>query len=328
MRRSLFLTTLVGSALVFGCGDDKPMGNTNPTTNTTPASSDPSDSDSNSSGGSNPMDTSAGSTEAPDPTTGGPSSDPTSDPMGTTAGDTCTFIGCTSGGDTDTPGECDVFAQDCPDGEKCSAYADDGGTSWNNTKCVPVMENPKQPGDVCTVEGNGVSGIDDCDKGAMCWDTDAENMGICVALCKGTAEAAFCEEPEKVCAIANEGTLNLCLDGCDPLAQDCDPSDVCIGSPSNDGFLCVLDASGEEGQQHDPCMFANSCDPGLLCLNSTAANECDPMSSGCCQPFCDLDEPDPDMTNCGGAGQICNPYFEEGTAPPGSENVGYCALPM
>jgi hypothetical protein len=222
--------------------------------------------------------------------------------------------------------ECDVFAQDCPEGEKCSAYADDGGGSWNNTKCVPVMENPKQPGEPCMVEVSGVSGIDDCEKGAMCWDTDAENMGVCVALCKGTLESGFCEEPGKACVIYADAVLNLCLDGCDPLAQDCDPSDVCIGTQSGE-FLCVLDASGEEGQQHDPCMFANSCDPGLLCLDATAADECDPMAWECCQPFCDLSDPDADK-KCGGAGQVCNPYFEMGEAEPEYENVGYCAIPM
>ena len=113
----------------------------------------------------------------------------------------------------------------------------------------------------------------------------------------------------------------------DPLSQNCDPSDVCIGNPSGEGFLCVLDASGEEGQLHDPCDFSNTCDPGLLCNDPTAAVECDPDALGCCEPFCDLGDPEADA-KCGGVGQVCNPYFEEGTAPPDYVNVGYCAIPM
>ena len=221
--------------------------------------------------------------------------------------------------------ECDVWAQDCPLGQKCSAYAVGGGTSWNATKCVPVARDPKQPGEPCMVEGSGVSGIDDCDLGALCWDVDVENVGTCVALCKGAPDAPSCDDPATSCAIVNDGVLNLCLPTCDPLAQDCPMSDnVCIGH--GPGFLCVPDASGEEGQQHDPCEYTNACDPGLVCIGPSAAVECDANSSGCCEPFCDLTDPDADA-NCGGQGQVCVPWYGEGTAPPGLENVGICTLP-
>ena len=36
--------------------------------------------------------------------------------------------------DVPDSGECDAFAQECPEGQKCAPYADDGGSSWNNTK--------------------------------------------------------------------------------------------------------------------------------------------------------------------------------------------------
>lgn len=73
---------------------------------------------------------------------------------GTTGGDTCGFL---CGTDEDATGvtPCDVFKQDCPEGEKCSAYADDGGTSWNASKCVPV-NGDGQPGEPCTVEGSAL----------------------------------------------------------------------------------------------------------------------------------------------------------------------------
>jgi len=204
-------------------------------------------------------------------------------------------------------------------------YADDGGGSWNNDKCVPVMENPAQVHEPCFVVGGGVSGVDNCDFGLMCWDTDAEGNGHCVELCSGSAEQPLCKESGYICAIYAGGTLALCMNGCDPLLQDCDPSDVCIGKPDGDGFMCVLDASGDEGQQHDPCMFPNACDAGLLCGEVTDAVECDPNAQGCCQPFCDLTDPDPEL--CGGMGQVCTPYLVDGMAVPEYEHLGYCAVP-
>ena len=223
-------------------------------------------------------------------------------------------------------GSCDIFIQNCPEGEKCVPYAYDGGGAWNADKCFPVMEDPRQVGEPCFAPEGGTAGIDNCDRGLMCWDVDAEGDGVCVELCKGEPANAYCETPWTVCQISAGGTLALCLDGCDPLQQNCEPSDVCIVDPNGQGFSCQFDASGEEGQVHDPCMFPNACDPGLLCIEPTAAEECSQDAEGCCEPFCDLDDPEADM-KCPGVGQVCNPYFEEGTAPPAYVNVGYCAVP-
>ena len=282
--------------------------------------------------------TSAGSgasTGAPAPTTGSAGSGetgPDSAAASTTADATTSARDDTSGFLIELDGvtsvdPCNVFTQDCPRGEKCTPYASDGGGSWNSALCSPVMENPAQLHEPCFATGGGTSGIDNCDFGLMCWDVDAMGNGKCIELCKGSPEAGYCDEPGTNCAVYSEGYLALCLGGCDPLAQDCDPSDVCVGNPNGEGFLCVLDASGDEGQAHDPCDYPNACDPGLICNDPTAADECDPNAEGCCEPFCDLSDPNADM-NCPGVGQVCNPYFEEGTAPPGYENVGYCALPM
>jgi hypothetical protein len=310
MTRALCFTSLVCGALMFGCGDKG-----QDTTMTTNTPTGDSEGQSETGGGS------SGTTEGQTPTTGG-----------TSAGESgSSFI---IDVDMGQAGACDVFLQDCPEGEKCSAFANDGGTAWNDAKCVPIMENPGQPGDPCTVEGNGVSGIDNCDLGSYCWDVNPEdNTGFCAALCGGSPEAPTCDSGF-LCAVVNMGVLNLCLEACDPLQQDCDMGDdLCLQSPAGDGFLCVLDASGEEGQQHDPCMFANSCDSGLLCLVNTAATECSPDSMGCCEPFCDLEAADKDAACWTTApemmdnGQDCVPFFEEGTAPPGFENVGVCAIP-
>ena len=87
-----------------------------------------------------------------------------SDGSGTDGGSTSiSFIQDPDGGGVNI--ECDIWAQDCPDGEKCMPWANDGGNSWNATRCSPLDPNPGQPGDACTVEGCGVSGIDNCDIG-------------------------------------------------------------------------------------------------------------------------------------------------------------------
>ncbi len=109
----------------------------------------------------------------------------------------------------------------------------------------------------------------------------------------------------------------LCLPGCNPLRQDCYRDDVCIASASGDGFACVLDASGDEGQYQDPCQYANVCDPGLYCAPADAVPDC-VDSFGCCTPYCVLTEPHcPDQTEC-------IQWFAEGMAPPGQEDVGAC----
>lgn len=217
--------------------------------------------------------------------------------------------------------ECSVFEQDCPEGEKCMPWANDGGNSWNATKCSPVDPNPAQPGDACTVEGSGVSGVDNCDVAAMCWDVDPEtNEGTCVAFCSGTESDPSCDDPATQCSIANEGVLILCLPTCDPLTQDCAEGQACY--PFQDGFVCAPDASAGDGVFGDPCEFLNACDEGLFCADANTVPGC-AGSIGCCSEFCEL----PDGA-CMGAGQTCEPAFEEGMVPPGYENVGLCLLPQ
>jgi len=206
-------------------------------------------------------------------------------------------------------------------------WANDGGSSWNATRCSPLDPAPAQAGDECTVEGSGVSGIDNCDISTMCWNVDPEtNMGTCVAFCMGSEANPVCEDPNTSCVIANEGVLILCLPNCDPLLQDCGDGQACY--PINDGFACAPDASGEMGLFADPCEFINVCDPGLFCANADAVPNC-AGSQGCCSSFCDTSDPMAGAMCPGAAGgQDCVPWFDMGQAPPGFENVGACAIPM
>lgn len=225
---------------------------------------------------------------------------------------------------TDPPGEdCDPYLQDCPDGEKCNAWANDGGSNWNALGCFPVDPSPDQPGDSCTVEGSGVSGVDSCDVASMCWDVDAEtNTGVCVAMCEGTPLNPTCADPATSCIISNGGVLNLCLPGCDPLLQNCAEGQGCY--PIDDAFVCAPDASGDQGSAGDPCEFINVCDPGTACVEDDAYGPGCFGSFGCCSPFCDVDE----VATCPEVGQECVPWFEEGMAPPGLASVGVCSVPV
>lgn len=323
MRVSHVPLSLVLALVTTGCGDKSPSTGTNPTVGGD--SSGDSDEDSSDEQGQD---------ASGNPTTGSQGTGTTEVMMtsqvgteGSTAAatgdDGATFIVPPDGGNSGV--ECNNFAQDCPDGQKCMPYADNGGNAWNATKCVDVQDNPNQAGDECTVDGSAVSGLDSCDLGVMCWDVDPNTqIGVCVALCGGSVEAPTCDT-EHSCFVSNDGVLNLCLLTCDPLAQDCPGDDLCIPNPQGQGeFACVLDASGEEGQAFDPCEFINACDPGLFCANPANGSECDSQAIGCCLPFCDLADPGP----CPGVQQECLAWYAEGAAPPGLENTGFCGIPM
>ena len=262
-------------------------------------------------------------TSTSEPTTTGTSS---SGELSTTTDIDTSDTGCSFYGGCPTdfanPLECDPFEQDCPEGQKCSPQKSDG-FAFDATGCVPVARDPDQPGEPCTVEGTLGSGIDSCDVGSTCWEVDEQTLaGTCVPLCGGTPD--FPECPASTTCVDFSDALHLCLPTCDPLAPACDPGDVCVPSPSApDGqFACVVDASQDGGAEFEPCEFLNACDLGLACVDSGSATECDPMAFGCCVAYCDLAAP-----TCTGAGAECVPWFDEGQAPPGLEDVGVCTLP-
>ena len=214
--------------------------------------------------------------------------------------------------------ECDPFAQDCPEGEKCMPWAADGGTTWNATRCSPIADNPTQVGEMCTVEGSGVSGIDDCDIGAMCFDVDGEtNEGTCVEICSGSEANPVCTTPETSCTISNGGSLVLCQPICNPLAHECEDGEGCY--LVEETTVCAPDASGDLGGPGDPCEFVNVCDDGLFCAGAAAVENCDGV--GCCSPYCAVG----DDSGCL-EGQTCVPFFPNGAPSACLEALGGCSL--
>lgn len=110
--------------------------------------------------------------------------------------------------------ECDLVAQDCPVGERCVPWANDGGMAWNATRCSDVAPMPGAPGEPCQAEGNPYSGLDDCALGAVCWDADpGTGQGVCVAICDQTLT------PDRACAAGTS---------CMSIFAEVDPAGVCL----------------------------------------------------------------------------------------------------
>jgi hypothetical protein len=258
----------------------------------------------------------------PDPTTATTAtSTTTTDPTEDTWDDGCNFLCEPDGGFTDI--ECDVWAQDCPDGEKCMPWAYDGGSAWNGTRCSPVADFPAEIGEPCVAEGSGVSGIDNCELGSMCFGVDEETLeGLCVGLCYGTADQPMCDDG-MICAAASDSVINLCLPQCNPLEQDCAEGEACYEYGGY--FMCTF---VEEALPFgEPCEFLNVCAAGLFCAPPEDVPGCEGMN-GCCSSYCDLSVMNASDTCPGVAGgQECVPWYEDGQAPPGLENVGACVVP-
>ena len=343
MNPLLLVWGLACGAAATGCGPKADPGSTD----SGPTASDTTDPGTSTSGISSGTGTTGTTGTTTTPTTTMPGACDTSDcssssSSGSSSGG-CSFLNCDDAGSTCAVmvnglmvrcSLCDVFAQDCPDGQKCTAAIDDGGGSWNTTRCVEVA-GTDVPGDECSSEG-GASGVDSCVKGAMCWGVDDMGIGICVALCTGTPDSPICADG-KTCAITNDGVLNLCLQTCDPLLQDClDPNEVCY--PISDGFTCAPDASGEEGQHNDSCAFINTCDKGLMCADAAFVGAgCVPPATSCCTEFCECTMWDPvtfkcqdPAVKCPNPDQSCVQYFTAPfpLQPANAEDIGVCGVPQ
>jgi hypothetical protein len=266
-----------------------------------------------------PEDTSSTDPQEEESSSSAAAPEPDDESSSSEAGDDESTTGCNFICPEDADHECDVWAQDCPEGEKCAPWINDGGAAWNSLHCVPADDGGGQPGDECTTDGGGASGIDSCAIGTMCWDVDEEGNGTCVAFCEGSEENPSCADTEATCVIANDGVLNVCLPICDALLQDCAEGQACY--PVGDAFACGPDVSGAQGLFGDPCEAINVCDPGMFCAAAQLVPGC--VGSGCCSSFCDLEDDGP----CPGDGQECVSWFDVGQAPPGAETLGACIIP-
>lgn len=222
--------------------------------------------------------------------------------------------------DAGVTSECDPWAQDCNDGEKCVPYRSANGTTWDANRCVPVVANPKTAGEECFEMGGSQSGEDDCDAASTC-NYIVEGVGVCTEMCTGSVASPICETPSTACNVDNDGTRNLCAPLCDPLLQDCPDESrmTCLIASDGTDFTCELgwgDGGTEVGEE---CVFDNACLNGNFCLYvPDALPGC--VGNGCCTPYCETND------DCTVDGTECLPYFTD-NVPPGYEELGYCALP-
>ncbi|HVI01648.1 MAG TPA: hypothetical protein VM869_23190, partial [Enhygromyxa sp.] len=213
----------------------------------------------------------------------------------------------------DVPFECDPYAQDCPEGEKCVPYASSGGV-WDDHKCVPVTGN-QAPGEPC-MYGGIVEATDDCDETSACWDVmdvDGQPIGVCTPFCLGSESDPECP-PMSQCTLSGSGTINFCIKSCDPTLQDCGAGLGCFWA--NNDFNCIFTA--RDIPAGEPCGFINDCAAGLGCLPAEVLPDC--AGSACCSAFCDLNRGDEPCDAI--PGTVCSAFFEEGTAPLGYDHVG------
>jgi hypothetical protein len=216
---------------------------------------------------------------------------------------------------------CSAWDQECPDGEKCMPWANDGGNQWNATRCSELDPEAAGAGDACTVADSPVRGQDTCDEGSMCIVGDADALeGECVALCTGAESDPVCPPPT-TCHISNEGVLILCLEPCDPLALDCGPGRACVPG-HNDTFHCFVEGAALPlgavcGQP------LQSCADGMACVDADFLPACD--DDFCCAQLCDLTAFDPDAA-CVDPEATCVSWWPDETPPVDMDHVGVCRL--
>jgi hypothetical protein len=210
--------------------------------------------------------------------------------------------------------ECDLVVQDCPLGEKCMPWANDGGTTWNATRCAPIAADPGQAGDPCLVVGSGQSGIDDCALGLVCWQVDPEtNLGVCHPLCE--AAPPWCEAP-LVCGVI-DGIAPLCTQPCDPLDPTSCPEGSACAFFMGTALLCQPVPRGAAAVGM-PCDAATVCEAGTLCSYAAALDCGNGVGQGCCAEPCHVGAPGA----CPGP-EVCAPWFPE-PAPAGLAHLGVC----
>ncbi len=206
--------------------------------------------------------------------------------------------------------ECDPFAQDCPDGDKCIALAVESDLPDENV-CVPISGD-QAPGEPCIGDGQG---LDDCDGQSVCHGAMGSLEGTCVPFCGGTPDAPQCEGPTQ-CWIYFWGAMNLCLPTCDPLTALGQPGSCTEGSScrySGPTYFCVPDGAWPAGDSPigaacDPS--GSTCAPGTVCVGSGEPT---------CSPFCDVESGEPGCP----PNRVCTPLTPE---LPEYDHVGACVV--
>lgn len=212
---------------------------------------------------------------------------------------------------------CDVWQQDCPPGHKCAPYDPDLTFAWTAARCVPVHPDPVALGEGCTMPDGPQAGVDDCPAGSYCTFADLRGHGgQCLPFCTGSPEAPGCPEG-MACGWGNDGVIAVCRPTCDPLAQDCEPSNAtCLPTPSGSEFTCFVHQWDRGGSG---CTAYNGCPPGSVCVPGEWVDASVGPGFGRCASFCGGE-----AHGCP-AHRTCMPW-PDGSAS-GHPSVGVCVLP-
>ncbi len=210
---------------------------------------------------------------------------------------------------------CDVWGQDCPEGEKCIAWSADGDHDLAGcvlTRCAVLAPDPVPPGGTCTVEVGPWSGLDDCDVGAYCWGVDPVTLeGLCISNCGGSEANPVCPD-ELECFIGYGGWITACVRGCDALVPTCGDAATCT-TTDGDPSVCLPSSFGVATGQAVGCDHTVGCGEGFACVATDRVAGCEDPSS-CCTALCD-----PEAPTCDVATPVCTPLA-------GAETVGACTL--
>ncbi len=252
----------------------------------------------------------------------------------TTAAETSTSADSVTTADTSTTdeppqGECILYADECGPDQKCMPWSLDDDEVPDEIRCCATVDNPHLVGEPCEVLDYNGSCLDTCERGALCMLDDPEQLtGQCRRFCQPGANEC---QPDETCKsfyelLNDTPTVPVCMEQCDPLAQDCAvPSWHCIpDSPTQSGqsgFICVSPPPDEPLPLFEVCALANQCEKGLVCIVADRVPDCSLLS--CCTSYCSLSEGD---APC----QALHPEMRciDWMSPdPTWADVGVCALP-
>ncbi len=191
--------------------------------------------------------------------------------------------------DLDLVEDCDLVAQDCPDGFVCNV----------SNVCIEPPANPRLLGEPCNADSGYLGG--NCDYDLMCvgdWPGDGLDEGVCMVYC-GEGDLGV-ECPDGLGCDA----VGVCAAACDPLVQDCEAGWSCYPDFDTGAGACV--PNGDFGLLESCDLLYPYCETGLFCHIYQEIEDCSSGGwfsfEGCCMPICDPNAADPgcppELPNC------------------------------
>lgn len=207
---------------------------------------------------------------------------------------------------------CDVYNQDCPEGQRCVPLIDAEGAF--GFTCVARAARPAGLDEPCTATNGTYSGGDSCDAGLYCLVT-IQNQGTCQPLCG-------CGPTQPTCPQGYACDDWKCEPACDPLDPDaCGSSSGCYPAKAGDQQVYTCDFTQVAGQDQpgqpaarvegEACTRQHDCVRGTMCRESVCRRYCDTEVEGSCP-----------------GGRACEMQLFSEISPECLQHVGLCALPM